>query len=158
MGKPHFHVTAGLVWQGGKLLITRRPQGSHLAGYWEFPGGKQEPGESLEACLERELREELGMEVKAVRHLLQIDHDYESKSITLHLFQCEWLSGEPLPIGCDEILWVQAEDLATYKLPPPDYRLLPFIQNLTEKRRMLDTNPLRAASNQESTSPQGRSR
>ena len=130
MSKPHFHVTAGLVWKDGKLLITRRPEGSHLAGYWEFPGGKQEHGESLEACLEREIREELGMEVKAVKHLLQIDHEYETKSITLHLFQCSWLSGTPTPIGCSEIRWVRPEDLANYQLPPPDLQLLPSIQNL----------------------------
>jgi mutator protein MutT len=130
MSKPHFHVTAGLVWKDGKLLITRRPEGSHLAGYWEFPGGKQEPGESLKACLEREMQEELGLEVKAAKHLLQIDHDYEIKSITLHLFLCDWLSGDPTPIGCDEIRWVRPEDLANFKLPPPDLQLLPFIQNL----------------------------
>ena len=129
MSKPHFHVTAGLVWKDGKLLITRRPEGSHLAGYWEFPGGKQEPGESLKACLEREIQEELDMEVKAAKHLLQIDHDYEIKSITLHLFLCDWLSGDPTPIGCDEIRWVRPEDLANFKLPPPDLQLLPFIQN-----------------------------
>jgi mutator protein MutT len=127
---PHFHVTAGLVWKDGKLLITRRPQGSHLAGYWEFPGGKQEPGESLEACLEREIREELAMEVKAVKNLLQIDHDYESKSITLHLFQCDWLGGTPTPLECDELRWVKPEELAGFQLPPPDVQVLPFIQNL----------------------------
>ena len=132
MSKPHFHVTAGLVWKDGKLLITKRPEGSHLAGYWEFPGGKQEPGESLEACLEREIREELGMEVKAVEHLLQINHDYETKSITLHLFQCSWLRGDPTLIGCDEIRWVKPEELANYRLPPPDLQLLPCIQNLAE--------------------------
>jgi mutator protein MutT len=135
MSKPHFHVTAGLVWQDGKILITRRPAGSHLAGYWEFPGGKQEPGESLEVCLEREIREELAMEVRAVKHLLQIDHDYENKSITLHLFQCSWLRGDPTPIGCDEIRWVKPEELANYQLPPPDLQLLPSIQNLARNAR-----------------------
>jgi len=125
-------VTAGLVWKDGKLLITKRPEGSHLAGYWEFPGGKQELGESLEACLEREIREELGMEVSAVEHLLQINHDYETKSITLHLFQCSWLSGTPKPMGCDELRWVRPEDLADYRLPPPDIQLLPAIRNLAE--------------------------
>jgi mutator protein MutT len=132
MSKSHFHVTAGLIWKDGRLLITRRPEGSHLAGYWEFPGGKQETGESLEACLEREFREELGMKVKAVKHLLQIDHDYETKSITLHLFQCDWLSGDPTPIGCDEIRWVRPEELANFKLPPPDLQLLPLIQRLAK--------------------------
>jgi mutator protein MutT len=130
MSNPHFHVTAGLVWKDGKTLITRRPEGSHLAGYWEFPGGKQEPGETLEACLEREIQEELDIEVKVVKHLLQIDHDYETKSITLHLFQCSWLSGTPTPIGCDEIRWVKPEELANYQLPPPDVQLLPLIQKL----------------------------
>jgi mutator protein MutT len=132
MAKPHFHVVAGLVWKDGKLLITRRPQGSHLAGYWEFPGGKQEPGESLEACLEREFREELAMEVRAVKHLLQIDHAYETKSITLHLFQCDWLSGAPTPIGCDDLRWVKAEELAGVQLPPPDLQFLPLIQELAK--------------------------
>jgi mutator protein MutT len=130
MSNPHFHVTAGLVWKDGKLLITKRPAGSHLAGYWEFPGGKQEPGESLEACLEREFREELAMEVEAAKHLIQIDHDYETKSITLHLFQCHWLKGAPTPLGCDELRWVKPEELAGYQLPPPDLQVLPFIQNL----------------------------
>jgi 8-oxo-dGTP diphosphatase len=130
MSKPHFHVTAGLVWKDGKLLITMRPEGTHLAGYWEFPGGKQEPGESLEACLEREIREELAMEVKAVKHLLQIDHDYETKFITLHLFQCHWVKGTPTLLGCAELRWVKPEDLALYRLPPPDLRLLPLIQKL----------------------------
>lgn len=149
---PHFHVTAGLIWKHGELLITRRPEGSHLAGYWEFPGGKQEPGETLEACLEREIREELGMEVKAVKELIQVSHDYETKSITLHLFQCEWLAGTPTPIECDELHWVKPDQLAKYKLPPPDYQLLPLIQTLTEKRRTSDTNFLRAAPKEEATS------
>jgi mutator protein MutT len=130
MSKPHFHVTAGLVWKDGRLLITRRPEGSHLAGYWEFPGGKQEPGESLEACLEREFREELAMGVTAVKHLLQIDHDYGSKSITLHVFQCDWLNGQPTPIGCDALQWVRPDELANVQLPPPDVQVLPFIQSL----------------------------
>jgi len=132
MSKPHFHVTAGLVWKDGKLLITMRPEGTHLAGYWEFPGGKQEPGESLESCLEREILEELAMEVKAVKHLLQIDHDYETKSITLHLIQCDWLKGTPTPMGCAELRWVKPEDLAHYRLPPPDLELLPAIQKLAK--------------------------
>jgi len=132
---PHFQVTAGLVWNNGKILITRRPEGSHLAGYWEFPGGKQEPGESLEACLEREFREELAMDVKAVKRLLQIDHDYVSKSITLHLFQCDWLEGTPRALGCDEIRWVKPEELADFQLPPPDLQVLPFIQNLIRDPR-----------------------
>ena len=134
MSKPHFHVTAGLVWKGGKLLITMRPEGTHLAGYWEFPGGKQEPGESLEACLEREILEELAMEVKAVKEVLRTDHEYETKSITLHLFQCHWVKGTPTPLGCADLRWVKPEDLALYRLPPPDLQFLPRIQKLAENQ------------------------
>ena len=63
--KPHFHVTAGVVWKNGRVLIAKRPEGGHLEGYWEFPGGKQEKGESLKGCLEREIEEELGLKVRA---------------------------------------------------------------------------------------------
>jgi mutator protein MutT len=136
MSKPHFHVTAGLLWKDGKVLITRRPQGSHLAGYWEFPGGKQEPGESLERCLEREIKEELDVEVKVQRHLLQIDHEYENKSISLHLFHCSIVSGRPSPLGCDEMKWVSPEDLSRYPLPPPDYLALPHLKEWSKTHPM----------------------
>jgi 8-oxo-dGTP diphosphatase len=130
--KPHVHVAAGLIWRQGRLLLTRRPKGTHLAGYWEFPGGKQEEGESLEACLEREIMEELGVTVKVHDHLLQVDHDYEDKSISLHLFQCSGPSGEPQAIGCDAMKWVSPQDLDRYKLPPPDVRIIPFIRKLAK--------------------------
>ena len=130
--KPHFHVTAGLIWRDGRLLLTRRPQGSHLAGYWEFPGGKQEQGESLEQCLAREIMEELGVAVKVREHLLQVDHEYEEKLISLHLFQCSRLEGEPEAIGCDDMKWVSPADLELQKLPPPDIRMIPFIKKLAK--------------------------
>ena len=130
--KPHFHVTAGLIWREGKVLLARRPQGSHLAGYWEFPGGKQEEGESLEGCLEREIMEELGVKVKVAGHLVQVDHDYDEKSISLHLFQCSRLAGEPKAIGCDETAWVDPKDLHACKLPPPDILIIPIIEKLAK--------------------------
>jgi mutator protein MutT len=127
--KPHFNVTAGLIWRNGKILITRRPKGSHLEGYWEFPGGKQEEHESLPSCLEREIQEELGISIKAEKFLLKVDHDYEKKAISLHLFLCAWLSGTPTPIGCDEIRWAKPEDLENFKFPPPDMKILELICN-----------------------------
>ncbi len=128
--KPHHHVTAGLIWREGRVLITRRPEGSHLAGFWEFPGGKQEAGETLEQCLEREIMEELGVSVKATELLLEIDHDYEMKSISLHLFRCSGLTGEPRALGCSDMRWVDPRDLDQYELPPPDIRMIPFIRKL----------------------------
>jgi mutator protein MutT len=131
--KPHFHVTAGLIWSDGRVLLTRRPHGKHLAGYWEFPGGKQEQGESLEACLEREILEELGVRVKVNEKLFQVDHEYDEKSISLHLFHCSRLVGEPQTIGCDAMEWVNPQDLDLYELPPPDIRIISFIKSLTER-------------------------
>jgi mutator protein MutT len=125
--KPHFHVTAGLICQDGRVLIARRPAGSHLAGFWEFPGGKQEQGESLGACLEREIREELGMEVRAGEHLLTVDYEYESRIITLHLFKCSRLDGEPRALECQEVKWVAPGELVRYTFPPPDQKIIRFI-------------------------------
>jgi len=98
-----------------------------LAGFWEFPGGKQEENESLEACLEREIKEELGMEVQAGKHILTIDHDYESQSISLHLFECAEIRGEPRALESPEIKWVRPQELSQYRLPPPDLEILPAI-------------------------------
>ena len=122
--KPHFRVTAGLLWQNGMVLITKRPQGSHLAGFWEFPGGKQEVGETLEECLEREIKEELGVEVRAEKLLLTVDHEYENRIISLTLFLCALLSGEPKPLECEEMRWVHPEDLTQYRFPPPDEKII----------------------------------
>jgi mutator protein MutT len=125
--KPHFHVTAGLIFRDGRLLLTKRPQGKHLAGFWEFPGGKQEENESLEACLEREIKEELGLEVHAGKHVLTIDHDYQGQSISLHLFECAEIRGEPKPLESPEIRWVLPQELSQYRLPPPDLEILPAV-------------------------------
>jgi len=122
--KPHFHVTAGLLQQDGMVLITKRPAGSHLAGYWEFPGGKQEVGETLEECLEREMKEELGVDVRAGECLLNVDHEYENRIISLYLFQCIHLSGELNPLACEEIRWVHPEDLRQFRFPPPDEKII----------------------------------
>jgi hypothetical protein len=72
------------------------------------------------------------MEVKAVKEVLRTDHEYETKSITLHLFQCHWVKGTPTPLGCAELRWVKPEDLPLYRLPPPDLQLLPAIQKLAK--------------------------
>jgi mutator protein MutT len=117
-------VTAGLIFRGGKLLITQRPKGSHLAGLWEMPGGKQDPGETLPECLKRELREELGVEVEVHELLHECVHEYPLKTVKLHFFRCTLLRGEPRPIQCDSLAWVTAPELAQYEFPPPDASLL----------------------------------
>jgi mutator protein MutT len=122
--KPHFHVTAGLLWRDGKLLITKRPPGTHLEGHWEFPGGKQEGKETLEACLFREIREELGVAVKVGEKLLTVQHDYEEKRITLHFYNCKHLKGEPRNLEDQEMLWVFPYELKRLAFPPPDKAII----------------------------------
>jgi mutator protein MutT len=117
-------VSAGLVFRNGLLLITKRKQSVHLGGLWEFPGGKIECDETSEDCLRRELREELGIEVEVHELIETIQHDYPEKSVRLKFFRCSLLRNEPAPIGCEEIAWSDAEDLANYEFPAADARLL----------------------------------
>ncbi|MBN2059341.1 MAG: 8-oxo-dGTP diphosphatase MutT [Deltaproteobacteria bacterium] len=121
------HVAAGLICSEGRILIARRPEGSHLAGLWEFPGGKQEPNETLEECLEREIREELGMIIKAGKCIMTVLHEYELKKISLHIFDCLSDPGNPKALECQEIQWVKPVELNSYQFPPPDQKFLEFL-------------------------------
>ena len=125
-------VAAGLVFRGGKLLITQRPIGGHLPGLWEFPGGKREANETFEDCLRRELREELGIEVEVGELLDSILHEYPEKSVHLRFFRCLWTQFEPQALGCASLAWVDRGELNRYEFPAADARLLDRIQ--TEAR------------------------
>jgi mutator protein MutT len=117
-------VAAGLVHREGRYLIARRKPGVHLAGFWEFPGGKRETGESLTECLQRELFEELRIRVDLPIPYRIIRHNYRDKIIELHFFRCAIEQGEPMPIGCEEIRWVYPEDLPQFKFPSADYAVI----------------------------------
>jgi mutator protein MutT len=121
-------VAAGLICREGRYLITRRKSGAHLAGFWEFPGGKREPGESLMECLQRELFEELSIRVDRPVPYRIIRHNYLDRIMELHFFRCSLEQGEPVPIGCDEIRWVLPADLARFKFPPADYEVIEALQ------------------------------
>ena len=124
MNRAVVEVAAGLVVDGGRLLIARRPDGRHLAGFWEFPGGKRHADESLAACLRRELQEELGIEVEVGREIESLRHDYPEKSVWLRFLQCRLLKGEPRALDCAEWAWIGVGDLDRYAFPPADARLL----------------------------------
>jgi mutator protein MutT len=121
---PPIEVAAGLVFRGGKVLITQRPPGSHLGGMWEFPGGKRERGESFEQCLRRELAEELGIEVQVHELVEEIIHHYPDRSVHLKFYRCRWLRHEPQAILCHDWKWIGPEQLADYPFPAADARLL----------------------------------
>ena len=116
-------VVAAVVERDGRYLITRRLEGTHLAGLWEFPGGKILPGEEPEDALRRELHEELGIEAE-VRELIEtVDWTYPEKSVRLLFFRCVLL-GEPCPREMQEMLWVEAGELSKYQFPAADLRLI----------------------------------
>ena len=119
-------VTAAVIDRDGRFLVTKRQQGVHLEGYWEFPGGKCEAGESLDACLARELREELDVEAQVGEEVLVTTHPYADRSVELHFFRCD-LKGEPRPLLGQEMRWATREELATLEFPPADAALIQML-------------------------------
>ncbi len=110
---PHYIVTAALIPDetGKRFLLTKRPAKGLLGGMWEFPGGKQETGETLEECICREIREELGITIRAVRPFGVYKHAYTHFKVTLHAFCCEQLEGDPQPLAADELGWFTREEM-----------------------------------------------
>jgi len=125
--KQSLHVTAGLIWKQGRVLIAKRPEGSQNEGFWEFPGGKQEKDESLEDCLEREIEEELGVRIKPVAELLTVEHDYGTKVVSLHVFHCTDLKGEPKSLQAQDLKWVAPSHFERYTFLPPDKKVVEFL-------------------------------
>jgi len=117
--------------QDGRYLIARRKAGVHLGGLWEFPGGKREPEESLEDCLRRELREELGIEITAPVHYRVLRHEYPEKSVELHFFRCSIRAGQVQALDCEELRWVSPEELGRFEFPAADRAL---IEELTSRK------------------------
>jgi A/G-specific adenine glycosylase len=126
--KPHYPVAAGLIWRGEELLIAQRPSKGMLGGLWEFPGGKQEEGETLQECLAREICEELDVEIEVGQQLCTIEHAYSHFSITLYAFDAQYLSGEPKTLGCADWRWVRPEQLHAFAFPNTDRKIIDYLR------------------------------
>jgi A/G-specific adenine glycosylase len=120
---PHYTVTAAVVRRNGKILLAKRPSKGLLGGMWEFPGGKVAEGETLQDCLRREIREELGAGIQAGELLGVYRHAYTHFQITLHAFQCELTDGEPKPIQAAELVWVSPVDMARFPMGKVDRQI-----------------------------------
>lgn len=120
-------VAAAVIEQDGQFLVTKRQAGVHLAGRWEFPGGKCEPGESLAVCLVRELREELNVEAEVGPEIFVISHDYPDRTVELHFLTCTVL-GVPEPQLGQEMRWVPRAELGTLQFLPADAPLIDRLQ------------------------------
>jgi 8-oxo-dGTP diphosphatase len=117
-------VAAALIQQGDRYLIAQRLKSAPLGGFWEFPGGKCSPGEGYEDCVRRELREELGVEVKVMGLYRIVEHAYPDQTVLLYFYRCRIMSGEPRPIGCQQIRWAKPKELGKYRFPPANRSLI----------------------------------
>jgi 8-oxo-dGTP diphosphatase len=120
-----------LIDADGRVLLAQRPEGKSLAGLWEFPGGKVEAGESPEACLIRELKEELGIDTwkSCLAPLTFASHAYEDFHLLMPLFACRRWEGIPMGQEGQRIAWVRADRLTDYPMPPADIPLLPILRD-----------------------------
>jgi A/G-specific adenine glycosylase len=126
---PHKQIGVAVIWnEQGQILIDRRPQHGLLGGLWEFPGGKIEPGETVEACIAREIQEEIGIEVAVGDRLITIDHTYTHYRVTLNVQHCRYVSGEPQPIECDEVRWVEVAELDQFPFPKANVQIIDAIR------------------------------
>ncbi len=121
-------VAAGLIAHEGRYLITRRKAGVHLGGFWEFPGGKREPGETLEECLHRELWEELNVTINVPIPFQTVRHEYPEKTVELHFFCCRIESGEASARDCAEFRWVYPHEMAAFEFPSADQAIINALQ------------------------------
>ncbi len=120
-------VTAAILTRNGKVLIARRTADDRLANKWEFPGGKVEDGETPEACLSRELKEELGITARVGALLGESIYHYEHRSIKLLAYQTHWEAGDLDPKVHAEVIWVSVSELDGYDFAPAD---IPFVRKL----------------------------
>ena len=116
-------VCAAVIRHGSRVLLARRPPGSHLAGLWEFPGGKVHDDESLPDCIRREIREELDRDIAVNDHVATVEHQYPEKNIRLHFFDCTLVEGEEDCPGAEwEYGWFEPDEIPRLDLAPADRR------------------------------------
>ena len=112
----------------GRVLIDQRLPEGLLGGMWEFPGGKQEPGEAIAATIARELREELAIEVEVEEELITVEHAYSHKRLRFVVHLCRWRSGEPQPLASQQVRWVEPRELDAYPFPAANARIIAALQ------------------------------
>ena len=135
---PHYNVTAGVIWRDGRLLIAQRPLDGLLGGLWEFPGGKQQPNETLPECLHRELCEELDIKVEVGAKLAVVRHAFTHFRITVYAFECRYLStGDPKTLDVHDWCWVTPDELDDYALPVVDRKIAGIVRDSWRQPRLI---------------------
>lgn len=122
---PHKFIGVAVIWnEQRQILIDRRCPGGILGNLWEFPGGKVEPGETVEECIKREIWEEIGIAIEVGQHIITIDHVYPHLHVTLTVHQCRHLTGIPQPLECEEIRWVTLDEINQFAFPKANERII----------------------------------
>jgi 8-oxo-dGTP diphosphatase len=128
------HVVAGALFdESGRVLIAQRPPGKHMAGGWEFPGGKREPGETPRATLVRELREELDVEVHEAAPLIAYEHQYPERRLLLDLWVVTRYSGEPKALDAPALQWAAIDDLECIGLLEADRPMIAALRDYSSR-------------------------
>jgi 8-oxo-dGTP diphosphatase len=126
---PRIVVVAAVIEENGAFLVARRLPGTHLAGYWEFPGGKVTDGEALEAGLAREIREELNAGIAGLQKILETAHTYPERTVELHFYRGS-LTERPVPALGQELRWITRDEFASLEFPPADQELIAQLTHL----------------------------
>ncbi len=127
---PHLIVGAATTFnRKGEVLIAQRLEGDMLGGLWEFPGGKLEPGETIEECVVRELKEELGIHVRVGDFLMTVQHAYSHFTMTLHVYRTRIISGRPRPYHCADYRWIKIPDLGKFPYSKADLQIVSRLQS-----------------------------
>jgi A/G-specific adenine glycosylase len=137
MSVPHKVVGAAVIVNRKNqfLIAQRHPEGGLLAGLWEFPGGKQAPGETMPECIRRELREEMGVNLDIGPHLVTVHHAYSHFTIELHAYFAKIRSGRPHHLDCADHAWVTREEFDSYPFSKADLEIIRAIRQLPELPR-----------------------
>lgn len=134
---PHLDVTAALIFRENRFLIAQRLKGDKFSNLWEFPGGKKKNGETLEACLVREIVEELNLVIQIDRYLFNITHAYDHIEITLHLFLCSVQNGQPQRVEVQNFEWITFDTLSNYQFTEADQKVIERLSDLKNSESLL---------------------
>ncbi len=135
---PHKIIGVAVIWNAsGQILIDRRRPVGVMGGLWEFPGGKIEPGETVIECIQREIKEELGINIEVGELLTTIDHTYTHLRVTLTVHMCKHVSGVPQPIECDEVRWVNLDELSQFEFPEANTQIISALKKLRSNTEVI---------------------
>ena len=126
--KPHYNISVGIIWDNDRIIISKRKSSGMLGGLWEFPGGKIEAKETPEECLEREVKEEININIRINKFLGKIKHQYSHFSITLNAFECTFVGGKIKAIECSKVKKIKLTDISKYAFPKANHKIFKFLK------------------------------